>query len=115
MHKSTLRGTLRALLCAAIALVSITPLAAIAQKPTAELPLVVVLSTGGTIAGRGGSTTNLTEYKAGSILGSELVDAVPEIKQYAQVRVEQIVNIGSTNINTGRVAEARCSRQRDIQ
>jgi L-asparaginase len=65
-----------------------------------DLPLVVVLSTGGTIAGRGGSSTSLSEYKAGSILGSELVDAVPEIKQYAQVRVEQIANIGSTNINT---------------
>jgi L-asparaginase len=65
-----------------------------------SLRLVVVLSTGGTIAGRGGSTTSLNEYKAGSILGSELIDAVPEIKQYAQVRVEQIANIGSTNMNT---------------
>ena len=66
---------------------------------TTELPLVVVLSTGGTIAGRGSSSTSLTEYKAGSILGSALVDAVPEIKSYAQVRVEQIVNIGSTNMS----------------
>jgi L-asparaginase len=66
-----------------------------------ELPTVVVLSTGGTIAGRGGSTTSLSEYKAGQIKGSELVEAVPEIKQYASVRVEQIVNIGSTNLTTG--------------
>ena len=44
-----------------------------------ELPLVWVLSTGGTIAGRGASSTSLTEYKAGSILGEELVSAVPEI------------------------------------
>ena len=64
-------------------------------------PLVVVLSTGGTIAGRGASTTALSEYKAGSIQGSELVDAVPEIKQFARVRVEQFSNIGSTNITTG--------------
>ena len=71
-----------------------------AQAQGANLPTVVVLSTGGTIAGRGGSTTSLTEYKAGSILGSELVEAVPEIKQYANVRVEQIINIGSTNMNT---------------
>ena len=71
-----------------------------AQLTPAVLPTVVVLSTGGTIAGRGGSTTSLTDYKSGSILGSELVDAVPEIKQYAQVRVEQIANLGSTNINT---------------
>jgi L-asparaginase len=75
-------------------------MSATAQNAAGELPLVVVLSTGGTIAGRGGSSTSLSEYKAGSILGSELVDAVPEIKQYAQVRVEQIANIGSTNINT---------------
>ncbi len=74
----------------------------IGATPTfaADLPLVVVLSTGGTIAGRGSSTTSLSEYKAGSILGAELVDAVPEIKGYAQVRVEQIANIGSTNMNT---------------
>ena len=72
----------------------------IGTTPAADLPLVVVLSTGGTIAGRGSSTTSLSEYKAGSILGAELVDAVPEIKSYAQVRVEQIANIGSTNMNT---------------
>ena len=87
----------------ACGLMSVNPQAAQAQgtaSATAELPLVVVLSTGGTIAGRGGSTTSLSEYKAGSILGSELVDAVPEIKQVAQVRVEQIINIGSTNMNT---------------
>jgi L-asparaginase len=65
-----------------------------------ELPRVVVLSTGGTIAGRGGSPTALSEYKAGSIKGSELVDAVPEIKQFANVEVEQVSNIGSTNLNT---------------
>ena len=68
------------------------------QKGNMELPLVWVLSTGGTIAGKGGSTTSLSEYKSGSILGSELIDAVPEIKQFANVKVEQISNVGSTNI-----------------
>ncbi|MBM3344386.1 MAG: asparaginase [Betaproteobacteria bacterium] len=70
------------------------------QSAGQTLPLVVVLSTGGTIAGRGGSSTDLTEYEAGQILGSALVDAVPQIRQYARVRVEQIVNIGSTNMST---------------
>ena len=65
---------------------------------TTTLPLVVVLSTGGTIAGRGGSAMSLSEYKAGSLLGAELVDAVPEVAQYARVRVEQIANVGSSNI-----------------
>src|SRR5262245_9654478 len=63
-----------------------------------ELPTIVVLSTGGTIAGRGGTTTTLAGYKAGQILGEELVAAVPEIKQYANVRVEQVVNVGSSNL-----------------
>src|SRR4051812_1530159 len=77
-------------LCAAIGSMIGAYAPAHAQSPaSAELPLVVVLSTGGTIAGRGGSTTSLSEYKAGSIPGSELVDAVPEIKSYARVRVEQ--------------------------
>ena len=65
---------------------------------TSDLPRVVVLSTGGTIAGRGNSSTSLSEYKAGEVLGEQLVEAVPEIRQYAEVRVEQIVNIGSTNL-----------------
>jgi L-asparaginase len=63
-----------------------------------QLPTVVVLSTGGTIAGKGAATTALSEYKAGSILGEQLVAAVPEIKQYANVRVEQVVNVGSPNV-----------------
>lgn len=79
---------------------SVSAPAAAQSVASGEMPLVVVLSTGGTIAGRGGSTTSLSEYKSGSILGAELVEAVPEIKNYAQVRVEQIANIGSTNMNT---------------
>ena len=64
----------------------------------AELPRVVVLSTGGTIAGRGDSTMNLAEYKAGSLKGEDLVEAVPEIRKFARVSVEQIANIGSSNM-----------------
>jgi L-asparaginase len=63
-----------------------------------SLPRVVVLATGGTIAGRGESTMNLSEYKAGSLAGEQLVAAVPELKQFARVNVEQIGNIGSSNM-----------------
>src|ERR1700746_2073083 len=68
------------------------------QASNKELPLVWVLSTGGTIAGAGASSTNVAEYKSGSILGEDLIKAVPEIKQYANVKVEQIVNVGSSNL-----------------
>lgn len=63
-----------------------------------SLPQVVVLSTGGTIAGRGASTMSLTEYRAGTLLGSELLGAVPEIAQYARVRAEQICNVASPDV-----------------
>jgi len=53
-----------------------------AQAPSNSLPLVWVLSTGGTIAGRGASPTNVADYKGGQILGEDLVKAVPEIKQF---------------------------------
>jgi L-asparaginase type II len=68
------------------------------QNATRDLPTVAVFSTGGTISGRGASPTSLTEYKAGALLGEELVAAVPEIKQYANVKVEQVINVGSPNI-----------------
>jgi len=68
------------------------------QSPPNKLPLVWVLSTGGTIAGRGTSSTDLSNYKSGALLGEALVNAVPEIKHVANVRVEQIANVSSPDI-----------------
>jgi L-asparaginase len=61
-------------------------------------PIVYVLSTGGTIAGASASATDLSNYKPGTILGEQLVKAVPQIAQVADVRVEQIVNIPSHDL-----------------
>src|SRR5688500_19826002 len=61
-------------------------------------PAVWVLSTGGTIAGQGSSTTDLSNYKPGSILGEQLVRAVPQIAEIADVKVEQVVNIASHDL-----------------
>jgi len=61
-------------------------------------PIVYVLSTGGTIAGASASSTDLSNYKPGTILGEQLVKAVPQIAQVADVRVEQIVNIPSHDL-----------------
>ena len=66
--------------------------------PANELPLVWVLSTGGTIAGKGASATDLSNYKSGSLLGEEIVNAVPQIKEVAKVKVAQIVNVSSSDI-----------------
>jgi L-asparaginase len=62
------------------------------------LPLVWVLSTGGTIAGKGATSTSLAEYKSGALLGEDIVAAVPEIRQHAKIRVEQVMNISSSDI-----------------
>ncbi len=61
-------------------------------------PVVWILSTGGTIASQGASSTSLTDYKAGVLTGRDLVKAVPEIAEVADVKVEQIANVGSPNI-----------------
>src|SRR5262245_49773746 len=65
------------------------------QERGKPLPRVRVLATGGTIAGRGASSTDLSNYRSGTLLGEDLVRAVPEIRKYADVTVEQIVNMAS--------------------
>ena len=83
------------LLCAALVALLLSTSSSTAQTP---LPVVYVLSTGGTIAGQGSSATDLSNYKSGSLLGEALVNAVPQIKQIADVRVEQIVNVSSPDL-----------------
>jgi L-asparaginase len=63
-----------------------------------QLPLVWVLSTGGTISGKGATSTSLADYQSGALLGEELIAAVPEVAQIARVKVEQIANVSSTDI-----------------
>jgi L-asparaginase len=75
------------------------PMPCVAQNVgSKELPLVWVLSTGGTIAGQGGSATDLSNYKSGALLGEEIVRSVPQLEQVANVKVEQIVNVSSSDI-----------------
>lgn len=83
----------------AVAIFSIFIAATSSAQPAAQAkPIVYVLSTGGTIAGAGSSSTDLSNYKPGAILGEQLVKAVPQISQIADVRVEQVVNVNSSDI-----------------
>lgn len=63
-----------------------------------QKPNIHILATGGTIAGTGASAT-ATNYTAGQVAISSLLDAVPEIKNIANVTGEQIVKIGSQDMN----------------
>lgn len=62
------------------------------------LPSVTILATGGTIAGGGESATK-SNYQAGQLGVEALVSAVPQLKEVADVQGEQIVNIGSQDMN----------------
>ena len=70
-----------------------------AQNGRAQpLPLVWVIATGGTIAGGGGSTGAVSDYKPGSLTADELVKSAPDIKRFAEVKVEQLFNVGSNDL-----------------
>ncbi len=64
----------------------------------AQKPLIYILATGGTIAGTGSSETG-SAYKAGAITVDQLLGAVPEILEIAEVKGEQVANIGSQDMN----------------
>jgi L-asparaginase len=68
------------------------------EQPAQGLPNVVVLATGGTIAGA--ATTNVQAgYTSGQVGVEQLIAAVPEAKKLANMRGEQISNIGSQDMN----------------
>jgi len=71
-----------------------------AQSPLAQpvLPHVLILATGGTIAGTG-TTSTTVGYTAAKIGVAALIDAVPELKKVANVRGEQVAQIASENMN----------------
>src|SRR5439155_15841908 len=67
--------------------------AATAQSHT-DLPRVLVIATGGTIAGEQGETGTLGGYEIRKPV-NEIVAQVPELKRYAQVETEQFSNVPS--------------------
>ncbi len=71
---------------------------ALAQGPASAKPSVVILATGGTIAGAQ-PTPGEAGYKAGAFPVDALIQAVPAIKELASVTGEQIASIGSQDMN----------------
>ena len=79
-------------------LLALSLIASFGTAMAADLPDVKILATGGTIAGTAASSTQMTGYKAGDLAIQTLIDAVPAMKEIADVSGEQIVNIGSQNM-----------------
>lgn len=65
---------------------------------TAKLPNIVILATGGTIAGAGASSTG-SAYTSGQVKIEAMIDAVPNIRTLANLRGEQIANVGSQDMS----------------
>lgn len=61
-------------------------------------PNVVIIATGGTIAGAGDSNVE-TQYTAGVVTVDKLINAVPEVNEIADISGVQISNIGSQEMN----------------
>lgn len=64
----------------------------------AELPNITILATGGTIAGSGQSAVS-SAYQAGQLNIEALIEAVPEMKELANIKGEQVVKIGSQDMS----------------
>lgn len=61
-------------------------------------PNIVILATGGTIAGEAKSSLATTGYKAGSLGVEALINAVPEIQNIAKLSGKQVANINSSDM-----------------
>lgn len=70
---------LRALLVSLFAFACAAGAQAATKARPARLPLVHVLTTGDTIAGKGDSPTDLTEYRPSVLPGKELLATVPSV------------------------------------
>ena len=69
-----------------------------APTPAGKKPKVVILATGGTIAGAATSQTS-AGYQSGAVAVDQLIAAVPQLKDIADVSGEQIASIGSQDMN----------------
>jgi len=73
----------------------VMPQVSVAQAK--KLPNIVILATGGTIAGSGASGTQAA-YTSGAVGIDTMVAAVPGIKDLANIKGEQISNVGSQDM-----------------
>jgi L-asparaginase len=85
------------LLCALPLLLLCSP--TVPAREPGKLGNVMILATGGTIAGTGATSTTTVGYTAATVGVERLIQAVPELKQVANVKGEQVFQIASENMN----------------
>ncbi|MBB2928042.1 asparaginase [Paraburkholderia silvatlantica] len=60
---------------------------------------IVVIGTGGTIAGRGETASNTSAYACSVLTIDRILAAIPEVSSLANLRAEQLMQTGSENFN----------------
>ena len=71
----------------------------------ARKPNVVILATGGTIAGAGADAANSATYQAAKVPVDKLIAAVPAMSNVANVRGEQVFQIASESFTDAQLVE----------
>ncbi|HRQ77916.1 MAG TPA: asparaginase [Gemmatimonadaceae bacterium] len=66
--------------------------------PDSTLPKVLLIATGGTIAGVQQAPGTLGAYRAGTLTAEQIIASVPELARHARVETEQFSNVASTLI-----------------
>ena len=88
-----------------IAALALSLSAALALAQTAAKPRVVILATGGTIAGAGATAANSATYQAAKVPVDKLIAGVPELTDVAQVRGEQVFQIASESFTNEKLVQ----------
>ncbi len=78
-----------------ISVLTLVILVALAQAQ--QLPRIIILATGGTIAGAGASSDR-AGYTAGKIPIDDLIGSIPTVKKIASITGEQIASVGSQDM-----------------
>jgi L-asparaginase type II len=89
---------IRRLLIASLAPVVVAAQAPPAAPATAPRPKVLLVATGGTIAGVQNAPGTLGGYRAGALTAEQVIASVPELARFADVETEQFSNVASTAI-----------------
>jgi L-asparaginase len=74
------------------------PAAASDEVEAAVLPVVLVIATGGTIAGVQNVDDDPDHYRAGSLSAEQIVESVPDLKRHARIESVQFSNVPSALI-----------------
>ena len=59
---------------------------------------IAIIGTGGTISALGSDRLDFKDYRSGSLTIEEMIDQIPEIREYAEIKTAQLENFSSTDL-----------------